>query len=406
MAERISLLAAMLVLAGAAPTPEAGEPGESTAAPETSKEQEIGVEEAIRLAIDLLDRLETGDVASPHVGDANSRYRRPQGGPPASDKSDTPETLLERVSHYIEIVRADDPVNPFLPYLHGRVYAFAGRQGDAVEQLRKFVRTREGRNEWRAYRILGDLFVVEFPRLAKANYEKAAALNADEPSVLFGLSVCAFKFGAAGEAISKAREALAADGRKTIRYVSHLAILLKAAGSLGEARREAEQALRLAKEEMRSKPGVRAPLLVVNVQYQLLVDIMQARLAQAAPERSEGAGTETARLVDDYLDLATYLRVQDRIAQMLSLHAVLSVIEDGVDRTSPDTPPALLEQYGIVLAEVGGTEAAIAVFEKLLKTNPNNPIAAEQLRRLRPEPTDSDQSPKRERGVPDQPEQP
>ena len=66
------------------------------------------------------------------------------------------------------------------------------------------------------------------------------------------------------------------------------------------------------------------------------------------------------------------------------LHDVLRVIQAGVDKTAPDTPPALLEQYGIALAEVGRTDAATDAFQKLLKLDPNNKVATEWLTRLQP----------------------
>ncbi|MGB2986817.1 MAG: hypothetical protein WBE26_13175 [Phycisphaerae bacterium] len=333
------------------PVRKTAEPAKDAPALETPIEREIGVEEAIHLANDAFDRLEAG-------------Y-----------ETDDLKAILDQANRYIELVETKDPANPWLTYLYARAYVHVGRRGEAVDLLRKFVETREGRNEWQAYRILGDLFVDEFPRLAKGTYDKASALNTGEPSVTEGLSRCALKFGNTEEAIRLARRAVAADGRQTLRYVSHLATVLKAASRWSEAREEAESALQLARRMMTDKPGSRAPLLVVDAQYKMLIEILQARVNEPGHDA-----------VDDYSSLATYIRERGRITQMLVLHDVLRAIEAGVNRTEPDTPPALLEQYAIVLTEVGRTEHAIAVFEKLLEIDPNNTAAPEWLRRLRPEP--------------------
>jgi Flp pilus assembly protein TadD len=71
---------------------------------------------------------------------------------------------------------------------------------------------------------------------------------------------------------------------------------------------------------------------------------------------------------------------------MLARHDVLHALETGVDRTAPDTLPALLAQYGIALAEAGRTADAVEVFQRLLSADQNNALAAEWLARLQPTP--------------------
>jgi tetratricopeptide (TPR) repeat protein len=340
----------------ATPADGAGQP-EQQSAPETPLDSEVSAEEAIRLAIETFDRLEEG-VAG-----------------------DDRASLTERADRYIELVEAGDPGSPWLSYLYGRAFALLGRPGDAVEQLRKFVETREGRNEWRAYRLLGDLFVDQFPRLGKANYDRAEALNAGRPSVLFGLSRAAAKLGQVDEAVEFARRAAEADGRRDSRYVSNLASMLKAAGRWKEALGEAEAALRIARERMRRQPGGSGPLLAVDAQYGMLIEIMQARLSE--PEGGEA---------DDYLRLARYVRERGRVSQLLVLHDVLRTLEAGAEATAADPPTALLEQLGLVYAEVGRTGDAIAAFEQLLRADPGNPVANEWLVRLRGDPVETEQA--------------
>ncbi len=336
--------------------------------PETRAEREISVEEAIPLAMDALERLEI------------------------EGETDATGTILYDANRYIEIVRASEPSNPWLPYLVGRAYVVMGRRRDAVEELGKFVETPLGRNEWLAYRILGDLFVSGFPRLAKANYAKAAALNAGEPSVLFGLSSCAAQFGAAEEAIRLAQEAVAADGSRTVRYVAHLAKLLQAVGQRDEAIREAQRALNVAKRAVETNPGVLAPLLTVDGQYALLIEIMQGLLDQAVAQRTHGRGADPTRRAANHLRLAAYIRERAIVVHEIARHDALRVLEAGVNETAPDTPPALMEQYGIALAEVDRTDSAVGVFLQLLAADPKNAVATDWLGRLRPEPIPTGQT--------------
>ncbi len=327
------------------------QPTAKLSAPHKPMDPEISVREAIQAASEILDRLETpGEV-------------RPS------------ETSLELIEHYIKVVERKEPTNPRLTYLRGRALALAGRPGDASGQLLQFVETRAGRTEWRAFRILGDLFRDEFPRLAKSNYDKAAALNPGEPTVLLGQSVCAMKLGSTTDALSFARDAVAADGRRTVRYVAHLASVLVSAKQWDEALREAGQALTLAQRKARADPAAHEALLVVDAQFRLLISVLHGRI------REPGNNS-----VDDYLRLVTSVRQHLRIAEKLALHNVLAVIETRVEKATPNTPPTLLREYGVLLAEVDRTADAITAFERLLQIDPADTDAADWLNRLRPDP--------------------
>jgi len=333
----------------AAPTAQPPPQPSTTAAP---SREEIAVVEAVRRATDGLDRLEGGMDA-------------------AAGKA-----LLDEVNGFIDSVRSREPGHPRLAYLYGRVYVLIGRQGDAIDQLRRFVETPDGRNEWKAYRILGDLFVMEFPRLAKANYEKASTLNPTEPALAFGLSLCAYKLGAIDEAIRLAQQAVSTDGRKTVRYLANLANLYQAAERWDDAITDAEEAMKLAVEAVGEKPASHQALLTADGQYQQMIAILRTR-ARQSPDIS----------ADTYLKLATYIRERTSLAQRLALHDALTVLAAGVERTAPTTSPELLERYASALTEAGRTADAIAAFEQFLKADPGNTEATQQLLRLRAQPT-------------------
>ena len=97
--------------------------------------------------------------------------------------------LLEQIRSYATIIHADNPINPWLDYLTGHAFAASGRKGDAIERLQSFVDTREGRNYWRAHRLLGDLLIKAYPRLAKSSFVKARKLKQNEPTASAGRAV-------------------------------------------------------------------------------------------------------------------------------------------------------------------------------------------------------------------------
>jgi len=286
------------------------------------------------------------------------------------DEGEVRATAMEEINRRLTTLQGVDPTHPWLSYLYGRAYALAGRTGDAIDHLRKFVETREGRNEWQAHRRLGDLFVAEFPRLAKASYDKALALKAGEPSALMGLSTCAYKTGDVDEALRLAQQAVDSDGRQTVRIVAHLARMFTAKQQWADADRTAVLAMELAEAAMRKRPGVRGPVQTLAAQYDLLADLLQARIK----EKVAGA--------DDFVRLAGFIRKRNDVAARLALHDALRVLELGVNSTAPNTPARLHEQYAVTLAEVGRTEDAVVAFEKLLTLAPSNSTATDWLERL------------------------
>jgi tetratricopeptide (TPR) repeat protein len=282
------------------------------------------------------------------------------------------QEVFDEATQNVQAIQEQDPTNPWLFYLRGRGYRLTGRASDAVFELKRFVETREGRNEWRAHQLLGDLFVENFHQLAEGYYKKAAALNANEPEVLLGLSKCASKSGEKGEAIRFAREAVDADGRRTPETVAHLARLLRDAERWDEAVREAESAVSLAKNEVAEKPGLRGPVRALDGRYELLLAILRKQIARAEPRDPR-----------DFVRFARMSREKSEVTRLLSLHDTLRVVQLGIDDPEIDKVPALLEAYGTLLAEVGRTDDAIAAFEEALAADPGDAMAKEWLERLR-----------------------
>ncbi len=278
--------------------------------------------------------------------------------------------LLEEVLDRARVVQESDPDNPWAKYVFGRAYLISGRAGDAIDYMQRFVRTREGRNEWRAHRLLGDMFVGKFPRLAQASYQRAIALKPGEPALLHGLSVCAAKTGDLDEAIRLAEEAVLADGRRTIAYQHHYARTLASRGRLAEARHVALAVLALAEKAAREQRGEREPLEVLDKQHQLVIDVIDG-LIRDDPGHAE-----------NYVEIVKYLRARSANSIEIARFDVLDILEAGVTEARPDRAPRLMVEYGRTLAAVGRLEQAMAVLKDVLAADPQNSEARKALAEL------------------------
>ena len=335
------------------------EPTSDTATEPQSPELKVTAEEAIQAAIEAIDRLEA-----------------------ARDADDKQATLAE-INRYIAHAREQDPANAWLSYVFGRLYLSAERLADARDQLLIFAKTREGQNHWLTQRFLGDLFVDAWPRLAQRHYEKAAALKPNEPIVLQGLAACAFKLGNFDKAIRCARETVLADGRRNVDYLDRLARMLLDRQLWAEARREAGYALELALGAVRDGPSTAGPLRLLRRQYDLMIDLAEARINQKPVAAV------------NYLDLNRYMGERALVLLALSHHERLEGLELGVSRTESQPSPALLAAWAVELAEVGRRDEAIATFQRAVTLDPDNPTAREWLDRLQatPEPPETPAAP-------------
>lgn len=327
-------------------TPQAAAPS-LVAPPEPARLQAgVSVESAISEAVAAIDQLDSV---------TDDEQRREQ---------------LDAIEKRLTDIRTVASDSSWLLYLSGRVHAYRGRFSEAADQLRKFVETREGRNQWRAYKVLGDLFAETFPRLAKANYKKADALKPDEREVLVGLSACSMKLGYRDDALDFARRAASAGGTENLTAVTHLARVLLAAKYLEEARQQAIRALELAEQALHDRPGQRRAVADVVVQLELLVAVLNRRIE------------ETPRDAALYLRLADATERKGRIETRLARFEALAIIRRGLKNTEPNPPAFLRERWAVLLAELDRREQAVASFQQLLRENPNHALARRWLEQL------------------------
>lgn len=335
------LMCVPALTARAAPRPSSPQDAAPASAPADS------IEELVQKAGIQLDKLEALD----------------------SDQREVIEVTWSDLQSSLQTLEVQAPDHPRLAYLKARSLAFAGRNGDAVTHIRRFLESREGRNDWQAHRLLGDLFADEFPQLSRSAYAKALELNPGAPSVLFGLSRCAHKLGQLEEAVSLARRAV--EARPDTRYYAHLARLYVARRQWPEARQAVLAAVDHARRALRDQPGRRTAVADLDAQLRLLTDVLQVRLGDVAPTS------------DDYLELAAAMADRAANANLLAHFDRVSVLAQAVRRFQPDVPVALREQYGTALVDVGRRREAADEFAAILQADPANAVAAYWLERLK-----------------------
>lgn len=342
----ISLALAVLVL----PILAASDPSQSdqTDSSNTIAEPTVPTDDLIRKAKELLDRADQSIVSAER------------------------QKMAEQVLGLVDELRSREPTNVWLVYLSGRVHALSQRGAEARDELRKFLETKEGRNEWTAFRTLGELFVQEFPRLARGHFEQALRLRPQEPNCLLDLSICDWRLGNMTSALQFAQLAASVDGKRNVRFVSHLASVLAANKQWPQAEIEATTAVQLADDAGKQSSGVREYVQRLDNQYNLLIEIIQARIKESPGD------------AENYLRLVDVQRRRADVRAKLRQYDVLATLELGMNNATPPIPISLRERFGIALVDVGRIEDAIEQFKSILETYPDHALAMEWLSKLQP----------------------
>lgn len=267
----------------------------------------------------------------------------------------------------VERARAESAGDPRLNYVLGRWHAWNGRSGDAITALRKYVDSRDGRNDWRAHAALGELFADQFPQLAKSSFDQASALTSDEPIVLFGLARCAEKLGRGSEAIGHARRLV--EIAPEPRYRAYLARLYFAQRQWDDAEREARTALNTALERAQHRPDLSLDVDIEGF-YRLLIDMARARLV------------ENPQDAEQYMTLARLTMQRADHVRLIALREALAMLQLGMDTLKEGAPPRLEEAWATALGECGKHEEARAAWARILARDPTHAVAAEWLKKL------------------------
>ncbi len=278
--------------------------------------------------------------------------------------------MLGKLRDHFLALQVSAANDPWLFFLNAQLLTLTGQRGDAIAQLRLFVQTREGMTSWRAHRDLGDLFVAEFPQLAKASYEKAAQLTTNEPSVLYGLSKCAAKLGHRADAIDYAQRA--AEAKPSVKHWTNLAKLFVSDKQWDQAGAAANAALQLARENAANHSHVQSYLITVEAQQKIFIDILHAK-------HQDDQTTDH----DDALQLVSLYRQRAELIRTIILHDTLQSIEELLLTATAEAWTDLMYESATILEDMGRTDEAIQKLQEVLAKDPSQAKAFAMRDRLK-----------------------
>ncbi len=337
-------------------TPPPKKPADPAAAPGvlTSPNRELTLEtilppeEAVRQALAAFERIELGGDVQKEAAEITRLYNM----------------LVETAKD-----------NPWLFYIRGRSAILSGRVVDGISDLEAFTKTPPGQTDWKTFRILGDVHVQDYPRLAEAKYRQALALNDREPTILLGLSQAVFKSGRKDEGVQLAERALALDGRQHVGYFDNLAAMLRSRGGEGDLYKAVEvvnQAIQVAQKGADQNPLDLLSLRVLAGEYEaalvLLRDVLVAEPKNASAYKAA---------VDVGANLA-------EIRHRLSLLEAVALLEvQAMPALEGKFTPELAQSYARLLELVGRVDDACKTYQTLLDNDPAHAEAKAALERLK-----------------------
>ncbi|MHC4066538.1 MAG: tetratricopeptide repeat protein [Planctomycetota bacterium] len=274
---------------------------------------------------------------------------------------------LEEAKHYTQMVYGKDPTNAKAHFVSARINILIGRSRDAFSQINTYVQTADGRNDWEAFKILGNLhFEGGYYVQAEAKYKRASSLNPDEAPIYVGLCKCAIKRGQRRDAEKWGKQATEKDGGSPEAHEVYAQALLRNS-KFDEAKQAIEAAVRVTKDRLRTNPGDTALLTKLNARYQLLEGILQA-IIKRDPD-----------LAEPYWQYARSVLAQVEVQRMFSINKALKKLDEGITATAPNTPAGMIFEYADLLASVGRYEEAVTVLQEFLEADPTNTTAQDKL---------------------------
>lgn len=290
------------------------------------------------------------------------------------DSERDPDELQDERSDFIEAnafverVLELDPINVTAGYIKGRLEILAGRPRAALPMIQEYVNDPVGKNNWYAYKILGDLYLASFPKHAVSQYRQAIALSENEPGAIIGLARAHLKLNTPKKAIERAQEAIRLDKEDEASYRATLAEALLMDEKFEDAERAAETAVKMSEEKIGRDPSRKSLLVELETHYDLHLQCA-SDLANLYPERAEYV-VQLARIWQDKADLA----------RVVSYHQAVMMIEQS--RTNPQlklTSDLLYEQARLNRL-VSRDDKALIVLRELLALDPNFAPAIDLLK--------------------------
>ncbi|MCC7292886.1 MAG: hypothetical protein IT449_12565 [Phycisphaerales bacterium] len=333
--------------------PEADKPvADKPAAPQEPKytiEPVLPPDEAVKQALAAFDRLDQGGDVQKEAAEITRLYK-------------------------MVLDSAKD--NPHLMYIRGRSAILSGRVVDGMQDLEAFAKTTPGQSDWKTFRILGDLHLKDYPRLAEGKYCQALELNDLEPTILLGLSQAQFRLGQRKEALQLAERAVQLDAGKTVTYLDNFAAMLRLDGEndksqLDRAAGIVNQAVQLVQAALKERPTDPSLIQLLATEYESALIVLRDILA-ATPDNAAA-----------YADVAAISENLGELRRQLLMHEAIALIESqALPRLQGKVTAPLAMSYARLLEQVGRIGDARRVYEKTIEGEPEFQDAKTALDRI------------------------
>lgn len=276
-----------------------------------------------------------------------------------------PDEVQEERADYIETmaivdkILEIDPLNKTAGYVKGRLNILAGRPRSALPMIEEYVSDPAGQNDWRAYKILGDLYISSFPKHAVSKYRQAIALAENEAEPVIGLARAELKLSNSESAVEQAQNAIRLDKKGESSYQATLAEALLMDKKYEDAERAAEAAVKMSEEEFGRNPEKKTLLIDLQNHYELRLRCI-THLAALYPERADYV-VQLAQIWQDKADLE----------RVVAYHQAVLMIERSKTNPQLKVSPELLYEEARLNRLVSRDDKALNVLNELLQLDPN-----------------------------------
>ncbi len=335
------------------------------------------------------------DEAKSFLGLAIRQYL--EAAPLAMDAGD-----LQAAEQMYKAVLLHDPVSPEAQVGLARVLGASDRQLQARERYESYLKTVAGRQDSRARLELGRIYRgLRYLNQAVSTLEKAKELNPEDPEILVELAGTYQDSGYHEKALKLVESATNKAPRNPAYHNIHAVILLaqsrpetRVPGNPEDARRnlekagvQARQAVDLAFNALSENRHDSELLASLGRYYATYAEVLGVKLAEVRTARSALSPDDVERRIelakaelDLRMELAAAIQKEADVAQTLRLHAALEVLLKADEQGEKNA--RFLEVLARLQFNVYQRDDAADTCRRLLKLEPQNPVAAQLLKRL------------------------
>lgn len=300
----------------------------------------------------------------------------------AEKKEEGAEEAMNRAAKLAGLVLSRDPLNPTAGYIAGRVGILTNRPREALPLLEAYINDPAGRSDWYAHKLIGDIYLVSYPKHARGKFERAVALAPREPEAVIGLAKADLKELRAASAVKHAEQAILLDQTRNASYRLVLAeALLTARPKDEDAASRAREAVLIIEENIRQDPGDETLLGDLKDGYSLLIQALR-NLSTVYPEKPEYV-VQMALAMQDRADLE----------KLLTYHGILKYLDASVTQLGDRANADILYEQARLNRLVGRDAEAMRILERVLEMSPNHEPGRELLETLLPQATAARPSP-------------